>query len=148
MATEAFVVIYKKVDPRDAAHWALWLTQPTTKSNWILQIEDDEQDRGYFVTKPQAERPDASDSLHETIKCATISAEHSLSSLVDIVQGLSVNNDSTTWNCQNWVVDALEALKSKGLDIPLNVMNNLRSKRENPEYTNYQAGKLANVPRQ
>lgn len=141
MATKVYVAIDKKLDPRDAAHWAIWL-EGSGGRNAILQTGDDLDNKvhnGYFVEKPTAKCPDSSALLDETIKCGTISEDHSFTSLVDMLQGLPVNNNSTTWNCQNWVMAALEVLKRKGLEIASTVMGNLTSKRENPPYSNTEA---------
>ena len=137
MATKVHVVIYKKLDPRDAAHWALWLQPMNMEGNVILQTGDEMETIGYYVEEPSFSNPVHSDTVDETIECGSISSSHSIEKLIDLVQRTPVNNKSNTWNCQNWVMLALDALSSEhGLSIHTRVRETLMQKRENPEYEN------------
>ena len=140
MTTKVYVAIYKKLDPRDAAHWALWLQGVKREDNVILQTGDEKETIGYFVEDPSFSNPQHSNSLDETVECGGISSNYSLEKLIELVQSTPVNNKSHTWNCQNWVMLALDALSSKCcLKIEASVRETLMRKRENPKYENANA---------
>lgn len=137
--TKVHVAICKKVDPRDAAHWLLWLEAPDS-SNYCLQTGDDMEGVGYYVEKVLEERPDTSSSLDETILCGTVPAAHVVSSVIERILQIPVNNKSTRWNCQDWVLSALDVLTTEyGVQVDHAAISRLESIKENPEYKNSEA---------
>lgn len=104
---------------RDPCHWALWLERSDGQSV-ILQVGDDKNGRSYYVEDPIYKEPMRSTKLAEVINCATLpSNKHELA--VIIIQDHPVNNESTTWNCQDWV---------GLLQVSPDVKENLRGKRQ------------------
>lgn len=71
-----------------------------------------------------------STKLAEVINCATFpSNKHELA--VIMIQDHPVNNESTTWNCQDWVVEKLDNLEEGGLlQVSPDVKENLQGKRQ------------------
>lgn len=128
--TTIYVAIYNPTDKRDPCHWALWL-KATDGQSVILQVGDEKNGRGYYVEDPIYKEPMRSARLAEAIECGTIpSSKHNQAVL--LIQAHSVDNQSTTWNCQAWVMENLENLEQHGLlQVPPAVKASLQAKRQN-----------------
>eukprot|EP00171_Calliarthron_tuberculosum_P012336 IDg12336t1 len=118
------VAIYKELDPRDARHWALVVIGNSNVPPTILQTGDEVSPggKGYFIEEPMKMKPEDI-SLHiETIMCGDVSSEYSEDAVVDIVLKTEVNSRSNHWNCQNWVLEAIQYLESNcGLTVSADV---------------------------
>lgn len=110
--TYAFVALYKVYDERDPNHWALWLSGAA--GDVILQVEDDKHGVGYYVAKPLwGKKPqNSSRCMGDPIRVGTIMVPQE--EAVDLIQSNPVDNNSKTWNCQAWVVEALDSLEHMG----------------------------------
>ncbi|OJJ88091.1 uncharacterized protein ASPGLDRAFT_1027681 [Aspergillus glaucus CBS 516.65] len=128
--TTVWVAIYNPTDKRDPCHWALWLKTSDDQSV-ILQVGDEKNGRGYYVEDPIYKEPMRSARLAEVIDCGTIpSSKHNQAVL--LIQAHPVDNQSTTWNCQAWVIENLENLEQHGLlQVSPTVKASLQAKRQN-----------------
>ncbi|EFE44699.1 hypothetical protein TRV_00490 [Trichophyton verrucosum HKI 0517] len=128
--TTVAVAIYNPSDERDPCHWALWLKSENGDST-ILQVGDDKGGVGYYVEQPIRKEPGRSLKLKETIICGTIPTEKEREAEGKI-QSHPVDNQSTTWNCQSWVMENLDNLEEEGfMQVSPTAKANLQSKRQN-----------------
>jgi len=76
-----------------------------------LQVSDDKGGVGYYVEKPIYDKPPQRSSKHdESIKVGKLAASTDLDTAVALIDATPVDNESKTWNCQAWVVEALDSL--------------------------------------
>lgn len=103
------VSVYRPTDARDPAHWAIHICSPSRRRT-IQQITLD--DRGdYCVDDMRWHVNPERSSLHDfDIECSTIPVSM-VAAARDLVQQHSVDNNSTTWNCQAWVLECLDLLR-------------------------------------
>ncbi|KAL2833620.1 hypothetical protein BJY01DRAFT_253377 [Aspergillus pseudoustus] len=129
--TSIGVAIYNPTDDRDPSHWALWLRSADGKSV-ILQVADDKGGKGYYVAKPVYNKePMKSTRLAEVVECGTIPTDKHAKAVV-MTQTHPVDNESTTWNCQAWVMEVLEALEELKILVPIaDARGELESRRQN-----------------
>lgn len=106
------MALYKVYDERDPNHWAIWLSGAS--GDVLLQVEDDKHGVGYYVAKPiWGKRPqNSSRCMGDPIRVGTIKVPQT--EAVDLIQANPVDNQSKTWNCQAWVVEALDSLAAMG----------------------------------
>ncbi|KAI1856408.1 hypothetical protein JX265_011655 [Neoarthrinium moseri] len=110
MPTTVYIAIYQISDKRDPNHWALFLHN-SQSGDVILQVSDDKGGVGYYVETPIYNKQPQRSGRHETsIEVGTINSDDH-DSAIAALQATPVDNDSTTWNCQSWVMEALEALE-------------------------------------
>lgn len=128
--TSVGVAIYNPSDQRDPCHWALWLKSANGQSV-ILQVGDDKGGRGYYVEDPIYKEPMRSLRLAEVVPCGTVPTNKH-DQAVFMIQSHPVDNQSTTWNCQAWVMENLDRLAQLGLLQPSpGAKESLQSKRQN-----------------
>ena len=117
MSSKVYVAIYgiialpadQQHQLPDPHHWALWVSSPNGE-DIILQIEDDKGGRGYFVAPPlRGKQPQQSSRCEEIIPCGTI-PEDCYNDAVVLIESTPVDNESETWNCQAWIMEALTML--------------------------------------
>lgn len=78
-------------------------------------MADDKGGVGYYVEQPTHDKQPQRSARHQTsIPVGTIDASV-LDAAVATIQGTPVDSVSTTWNCQAWVVEALDDLATAGL---------------------------------
>lgn len=108
------VALYDPIDERDPNHWAIYITSPS-KGDAILQIEDDKGGKGYYVAEPKRDKqPQRSTRFQVGIDCGT-TEEESYDTAVAVIQSTAVDNESKTWNCQAWVIEALDNAEDAGV---------------------------------
>lgn len=114
MPTSVFVSIYIPSDERDPSHWAIYLKNSTV-GDVILQVSDDKGGVGYYVEEPMYSKQPERSARHDiSIKVGTIASRyHDVA--VTTIQATPVDNDSGTWNCQAWVMEALDSLEDANL---------------------------------
>ncbi|KAJ5092148.1 hypothetical protein NUU61_007018 [Penicillium alfredii] len=128
--TSVGVAIYHPGDERDPCHWALWL-QSVDRHSVILQVGDDKGGRGYYVEEPIFKEPMRSTRLKEVVPCGTIPASRHHQA-VSVIQSHPVDNQSTTWNCQAWVMENLDNLVDlRMMQLAPETKAKLQSKRQN-----------------
>ncbi|EGC48694.1 predicted protein [Histoplasma capsulatum var. duboisii H88] len=122
--------LLQPLDTRDPCHWAFWLEAANGLST-ILQVGDDKGGEGYFVEQPIYKEPQRSIRLKETIVCGTTPTEKT-DEAVSKIQSHPVDNQSTTWNCQLWIMENLDDLEIEGyMQVSPTAKANLQSKRQN-----------------
>ncbi|GLA53667.1 hypothetical protein AnigIFM63604_010967 [Aspergillus niger] len=106
MSSRVTVVVYEtRID--EPCHWAMWIRNEN-KDSVILQAGLNKG--GYYVEEPIRTDPLRSKRIKNAVYCGTIpSAEHNQALL--IIQNYPVDNETVTWNCQAWVMEALERLE-------------------------------------
>lgn len=107
------VAVYRPLDDRDPAHWAIHICSPTGRRT-VQQIALDE--RGDYCVDSVRWRvqPNRSRLHHSEVECSTIPASL-VAAAQDLIQVHRVDNDSAVWNCQAWVLECLEALRRAGI---------------------------------
>lgn len=113
MPTTVYISLYHPSDQRDPSHWAIYLQN--SKGGVILQVVDDKGGVGYYVDEPLYNKEPQSSRRHDiSIEVGTIK-DKDHKTAVETIQATPVDNESTTWNCQAWAVDALDGLEGAGL---------------------------------
>ncbi|KAI0834657.1 hypothetical protein F5Y06DRAFT_278561 [Hypoxylon sp. FL0890] len=113
MSATVYISIYKPSDERDPNHWAIYIQNG--QEGVILQVADDKGGIGYYVDKPIYNKQPQRSQRHETsIPVGTIKSEN-YEAAVAAIQATPVDNESTTWNCQAWAMEALDALEEAEL---------------------------------
>ncbi|EGX92787.1 hypothetical protein CCM_04160 [Cordyceps militaris CM01] len=113
MAT-VYIAIYEVYDERDPNHWALYILN-SNGQRVILQVNDDKTGVGYYVEQPVYDKePERSGRHKVSMAVGQIPAEY-YSVAVSMLLEVPVDNVSSTWNCQAWVVSALDYLESSGV---------------------------------
>jgi hypothetical protein len=112
--TTVHVVIYNPTVDCDPCHWALWLNNDSARESIILQVGDDKGGVGYYIEKLENKKPEHSTKFKEAILCGTIVADKHKHTVLTI-ESHPVDNESTTWNCQAWVMEGLQVLVNEGL---------------------------------
>lgn len=113
MAT-VYVAIYEVYDERDPNHWAIYILN-NDGQRVILQVNDDKTGIGYYVEEPvYGKEPERSGRFKTSIAVGQI-RHGDYSVAVATLLEEPVDNVSTTWNCQAWVMSALDELESLGL---------------------------------
>ena len=109
--TQVLVDIYMPSHPDDPHHWAIFL-ESASHGDVILQIADDKGERGYYVDDPvENKKPQRSGRLEACILVGSVAAyNHAMAKA--LIQATPVDNDSNTWNCQAWVLEALNGLQA------------------------------------
>lgn len=102
------IAVYRPTDDRDPPHWAISICSPTHRRT-IQQIALDPHDN-YCVDRIRWRARPCRSALHDfDLECSTIP-----SSLVaaarQLIQMHGVNNNSRTWNCQEWVLECVVLL--------------------------------------
>jgi hypothetical protein len=114
MPTRVYIAIYKPSDPRDPSHWAIYLHN-SKEGDVILQVSDDKGGVGYFVEEPIYDKQPQRSSRHDkSIEAGTIASKDHEAAIAAIF-ATPVDNESTTWNCQSWAMQALDNLEEVNL---------------------------------
>ncbi|OBR02087.1 hypothetical protein CH63R_14388 [Colletotrichum higginsianum IMI 349063] len=107
-----YIAIYDVLDSRDPNHWAIYLDG---ERDVILQVGDDIGGVGYFVEQPiYNKKPQRSSRHKESIAVGSISS-NKFNDAIAAIQNTPVDNNSNTWNCQAWAIEALDTLSDAGL---------------------------------
>ncbi|KAL6923044.1 hypothetical protein ACHAPO_006527 [Fusarium lateritium] len=114
MPTTVNVSIYATFDQRDPNHWAIYL-ENSSAGDVILQVSDDKGGVGYYVETPMYGKQPQRSARHEaSIEVGTISSKYH-DYAINEINSQPVDNKSQTWNCQAWVVEALDHLEEIGI---------------------------------
>ncbi len=112
---EIYVSIYAPPDRRDPFHWAIYIDEQCGGRGSIHQILDECERGGYRVAPVKYDtRPDRSSLWRESIPVGALHVS-SVNEARQLLQYQRVDNRSTTWNCQSWVMEALSELHRAGL---------------------------------
>ena len=105
-----YVSIYAPTDRRDPCHWAIYIDERHGARSSIHQILVKRERGGYRVASIKYDtRPDGSRLWQENIAVGMLHASR-VEEARRQIQNQRVDNRSTTWNCQSWVLEALSAL--------------------------------------
>ncbi|KAH7323908.1 hypothetical protein BKA65DRAFT_511676 [Rhexocercosporidium sp. MPI-PUGE-AT-0058] len=93
-------------------HWSLFVEDENNEQeSFVVQVQGS---AGRFRYEQKKKNPFASRSLIETIKVSHVQ-EANLRNLRKVAREVKVKNEDLTWNCQDFVWVALEAIASAGL---------------------------------
>lgn len=110
MPTTVYIAIYRPSDERDPNHWAIFLHN-SNLGDVILQVADDKGGVGYYVEEPIYNKQPQRSGRHEvSIEVGVIASQDHETAIVAI-QATPVDNESSTWNCQSWAMEALNNLE-------------------------------------
>lgn len=125
-----YVARYNSTDQRDPDHWAIYIDEPSGEES-IHQIVDKFENGGYRVASTRYDtRPERSTLFKEKVLVGNLSRS-AVSHARDLIQTQPVNNRESTWNCQSWVMEALENLEAKSyIRLRSEDMHYLRGKRQ------------------
>ena len=108
------MALYNPTDPRDPLHWAIYIDDPSGRES-IQQLIDKFELGGYRVAAIRYNtRPQRSGLWSENIRVGTIDHRR-VDAARQLIQNQYVDNQSTTWNCQSWAMEALETLNHAGI---------------------------------
>ncbi len=114
MPTTVYIAIYEVSDERDPNHWAIFLHNSRV-GDVILQVGDDKGGVGYYVEDPICNKQPQRSSRHKkSIEVGSIASEDHEAAVVAILS-TPVDNDSQTWNCRAWAMEALDGLEEEGM---------------------------------
>jgi hypothetical protein len=114
MPVSVHIAVYEVSDERDPNHWAIFL-HANRKGSVILQVSDDKGGVGYYVEKPMYNKRPQNSTRHKTsIEVGSIASEDYEAAVMTILS-TPVDNDSQTWNCQAWAMEALDGLEANGM---------------------------------
>lgn len=114
MSTQVHVAIYATYDDRDPNHWAIFLDN-SQEGTVILQVADDVAKQRYFVDQPiHNRRPNNSGRHEHSVEVGEIAPGYHEFAVGEL-KTVPVDNESQTWNCQAWVVEALDHLEQIGI---------------------------------
>lgn len=110
------MTIYDPNDERDPCHWALWLGSSDGQS--------------VILGRADLQGTDEIDQAEGGCPCGTIPAsKHNQAVLM--IQSHPVDNQSTTWNCQAWIMENLDRLgQLRLLQVSPDTKQKLQSKRQ------------------
>lgn len=112
LETTLDVAVYRPTDCRDPHHWAMHITTPRRGSS-THQVHDDVGGRGYYVALPRFNiRPHRARLHRVSIFVGRIPWYH-LNRVRRMIQRWRVNNTSTIWNCQSWVMEIILELRRR-----------------------------------
>ena len=106
---EICVVIYLNCDPEDIPHWCLWTTDDYGSELIFEALGSTGQ---AFRFNSRSVRMLTSKSDKEKIPIGRIEADV-WSQTHDLLKGVPMKTQAG-WNCQDWVAEAIEALKEAG----------------------------------
>jgi hypothetical protein len=113
LETTLDVAVYRPTDTRDPHHWAIHIITPRRGSR-TYQVHDDVGGRGYYVAPPRFNiRPQRARLHRVSIFVGRIPWYH-LNRVRRMIQRWRVDNRSTTWNCQSWVMGIILELRRRG----------------------------------
>ncbi|KAG9228409.1 hypothetical protein BJ875DRAFT_389475 [Amylocarpus encephaloides] len=107
------VAIYCPTDTRDPHHWAINIITPGRCSS-THQVYEYVGGRGYYVAPPRFNIRPFMDRLHRVSIIVGRIRWFQLNRVRHMIQGWRVNNRSTTWNCQSWVMEIIIELRRRG----------------------------------
>jgi hypothetical protein len=106
------LVVMYKASEKEYRHWALCLEGPKRNQYTIYQVNGDTHEYEYDKTELK-KAPDKSKRYYASV--------HVTDGLDDpeaaeaVLEKVPIDNDSPGWNCQEWVLAALELLKDEDL---------------------------------
>ena len=109
------VAIYRPIDRRDPHHWAIHIVSPVRRRGTIQQVEDEVGGRGYFVSPVRWRIAPNRASRHRVSVIVGYVRRRDVGLVRWIIQNWPVNNRSSRWNCQRWVIELVWALFRAGL---------------------------------
>ena len=94
------------------SHWAIWLKRSRHQSV-LLQVGQNSPVSGYHVHRPIYRAP----GKRETLKNLHVTKipDDLYDEVVDVIQNTPVKDEEDDWNCQRWVMDAIDELERRGL---------------------------------
>lgn len=110
-----YISIYAPTARGDPCHWAIYIDEEHSGRGSIHQILDKCERDGYRVAPVKyGTRPDRSSFCRENVLVGTVYASR-VDEARQLIQNQKVDNGSTKWNSQSWVMEALSALQRAGL---------------------------------
>jgi hypothetical protein len=104
------VILYKAPE-QEFRHWALHFDGPG-KKHTVYQVNG-AQGSFAFQKKELKNDPNKSKKFHDSV--AVSDALDDVKAAEKVMEGVVVDNVTSHWNCQDWVMDALESLKDEDL---------------------------------
>jgi len=115
MSVPVIVALYSPYDEKDPRHWSIYLEVAPPGPTVMLEVLDDNGPKGYHVGEPRLDTPPERTSKHyKSVNVGSI-ASGNFDMAVAAMKDTPCDNESKTWNCQAWVVEALDGLAEAGL---------------------------------
>lgn len=99
---ELYIAIYQPPEGNHY-HWALYLD---SKNPHIYEVTGSHPD---FLKNVLRSRPEGDSNFRVKIKVADVN-DQDLEGIDDFIDKQEVDNDTALWNCQDYVIEALETL--------------------------------------
>ncbi|KAI8969542.1 hypothetical protein BD414DRAFT_450219 [Trametes punicea] len=110
---ELSVVIYLP-QAKSMAHWAIYLqvVEGDETKHFIYQANGDE---GELELDVREANPKASTRFCKQIDVSDLDNDNTITQVKELLAQQPMKNDIPSWNCQDWVMEALEALDDAAL---------------------------------
>lgn len=110
-------VILSRPCTKTLCHWAIYLRITGTDGSEVqhLLYQANGNAEEHFVLDARQEDPKALDMFERQIDVSIIDGAADVKEAREVVERQPMQNGISTWNCQDWVMETLEALHDAGL---------------------------------
>ncbi|KAH9838530.1 uncharacterized protein C8Q71DRAFT_534619 [Rhodofomes roseus] len=122
-ARSLYVAHYGHPLLKGAKHWSFLLYKPGDQHAKAYQLTG--STTTYEVKQPEEVTPAKSSSFMGQVPVGHIAESH-VAAFEQMVLGLPITRGNTAWNCQNWIIGALAALKANGFNVTAYGLEDLR----------------------
>ncbi|KAJ6086130.1 hypothetical protein N7486_010411 [Penicillium sp. IBT 16267x] len=107
------IPLYVAITQGDGAfkQWGLFIDEENQQNKTVLQVKGSD---GRFRYEPETKDARNSPDLIDLIYMCNVDVTKA-NDIKKIASGLAVLNDISGWNCQDYVLDLMEALEEKGV---------------------------------
>ncbi|TFK73401.1 hypothetical protein BDN72DRAFT_834809 [Pluteus cervinus] len=119
-----FVAHYGHRLLKGAKHWSFLLQMNDQLENFMAYQVTGSTDN-YEVKEPELVSPRKSQAFMGMVQVGHIE-EHRRQEFVDVIVAVPVTRGNTAWNCQNWIIEALNVAKTKGFKVDAHTLTGLQ----------------------
>jgi hypothetical protein len=111
-----FVAQYGHPLLKGAQHWSLLLLDEHNSANGATAYQVTGSTSTYEIKQPEVVCPEKSTTYMGRIEVGNIEPSRRMECEAAIMMVPAIRG-STAWNCQNWIVEVLAALRTEGFDV-------------------------------
>jgi len=108
-------VILYKASEKEGRHWAIHFEIASTKGKTRHYLHHATGETHSFEYTKEEKKYDPTTSSRFFKEIHVTDALDDVDEAETVMQNVEIDNENPTWGCQDWVMDALEALKDAGL---------------------------------
>ncbi|KAL0958198.1 hypothetical protein HGRIS_000361 [Hohenbuehelia grisea] len=98
---------------KGAKHWSFLLMKTDSKA---IAYQVSGSTNTYAYKEPEDTTPEESNAFMGMVTVGSIDTRDE-ERFVTVLQNVPITRGDREWNCQNWIVEALRALKDNGFDV-------------------------------